>query len=1008
AANADAQPVSAGGLAVADTRGASALAKADATPSDNLGIVIGFAAAPGQVALDGTSGENSPYAAALTRHISAMAGEEFGTVMRMVAEEVYLKTGGRQRPWVNESLRRLLYFGEAPQPVEGAEGDILTERRQLLLTISTLPTFGRSQVERVARNGGVPMDAVFAMLKALGSDTPDDPIELERILKSQTEELKRFLADRRVIENPDPELARLSALSDQAVAEGALDTARRLRAEVDRRIQELSAVIENEEELIRARRTEFAAEYAKSAEVAALSFDYAAAAAEYEKAHEQIARWDDRLAWDYRRRQIEQLLDDNRYRGDVKGFTRAGELALELLQDGRNLGNAELAESHLVYASFLSSDARMRRDPESREKAVENIDAALALLPPGEKRSDALGYKATILKLVGSELGVQPRLDEAAATYEEVFRDITPDGNPDLWQDMLSEYGNVLGLIAMRDQSAPKLRLSIEKLEEASRLAGEDDPLGRIIIDLQLATFRIAIPEIENSAGNDVELVNSVLVEMEASRDRIDAEQFPLARGLIEHAIAMTLIWRASSTGEDAVVDQAIDAFKRALEFRTRDRAPGEWAETSEQLGYAYNRKASITKDPAFYEQAAAYLENALAVYSPQNVPANWASVEFSRLVALRSIATAARDAEKLAEIAARVRAGLAEPALSALPDQMMNFGQELGLALWERYRIEGGLELLHQEVTELEAVLAAVEGSASPLEVGMTLLLVGDAANEIGKKETGTGFLHTAADAYGRSLALRTDQNPVDAGRIYFVRASVLKEIAEREGDKSYLHEAIANLETSLQLFDRDEYPVDYANALLDRATFEHALAERADEPLVRKLIAAYGEALEIYESAGDNLRTAIAARNLGFAYQTLDWVTSKEEHHQDAMKAYRKAIESGSGLGIEVDMFISHYELAQSLVGINRAAPSPELLQEALVSYRAAAATPQNLVGPRRWGDAQQKTAELLLHFGRNERNAELLGEAAAFFRAALTVRAPERSLLDWYYSKDGLKEA
>ncbi|MCB1452502.1 MAG: hypothetical protein KDJ43_02565, partial [Rhizobiaceae bacterium] len=42
------------------------------------------------------------------------------------------------------------------------------------------------------------------------------------------------------------------------------------------------------------------------------------------------------------------------------------------------------------------------------------------------------------------------------------------------------------------------------------------------------------------------------------------------------------------------------------------------------------------------------------------------------------------------------------------------------------------------------------------------------------------------------------------------------------------------------------------------------------------------------------------------------------------------------------------------------------------------------------------------------RNERNAELLGEAAAFFRAALTVRAPERSLLDWYYSKDGLKEA
>ena len=33
----------------------------------------------------------------------------------MVTEEVYLDTKTKQRPWVNESLRRLLYFG-VPQP----------------------------------------------------------------------------------------------------------------------------------------------------------------------------------------------------------------------------------------------------------------------------------------------------------------------------------------------------------------------------------------------------------------------------------------------------------------------------------------------------------------------------------------------------------------------------------------------------------------------------------------------------------------------------------------------------------------------------------------------------------------------------------------------------------------------------------------------------------------------------------------------------------------------------
>ena len=79
--------------------------------NESLGTVIGFAAEPGQPALDGDKGSNSPYAAAILRHLSAMQGEEFGLVMRMVTEEVYLKTKTQQRPWVNESLRKQLFFG---------------------------------------------------------------------------------------------------------------------------------------------------------------------------------------------------------------------------------------------------------------------------------------------------------------------------------------------------------------------------------------------------------------------------------------------------------------------------------------------------------------------------------------------------------------------------------------------------------------------------------------------------------------------------------------------------------------------------------------------------------------------------------------------------------------------------------------------------------------------------------------------------------------------------------
>lgn len=81
----------------------------------------------------------------------------------MVAEEVYLRTNGRQRPWVNENLTRLLYFGKTPLEPSGDEGDILKERRQLLLTIADLPDAARTQVEATAASRNVPMDAVYGM-----------------------------------------------------------------------------------------------------------------------------------------------------------------------------------------------------------------------------------------------------------------------------------------------------------------------------------------------------------------------------------------------------------------------------------------------------------------------------------------------------------------------------------------------------------------------------------------------------------------------------------------------------------------------------------------------------------------------------------------------------------------------------------------------------------------------------------------------------------------------------
>jgi uncharacterized caspase-like protein len=72
------------------------------------GTLIAFATAPGQVALDG-EGANSPFSAALSRHIGT-SGIEVQQMPTRVRAEVVAKTGGKQVPWSNSSLLGEVYL----------------------------------------------------------------------------------------------------------------------------------------------------------------------------------------------------------------------------------------------------------------------------------------------------------------------------------------------------------------------------------------------------------------------------------------------------------------------------------------------------------------------------------------------------------------------------------------------------------------------------------------------------------------------------------------------------------------------------------------------------------------------------------------------------------------------------------------------------------------------------------------------------------------------------------
>ena len=76
------------------------------------GTLIAFATAPGKVALDG-EGSNSPFSAALSRHIGT-PGLEVQQMLTRVRAEVVATTKSQQVPWSNSSLLGEVYLAEKP------------------------------------------------------------------------------------------------------------------------------------------------------------------------------------------------------------------------------------------------------------------------------------------------------------------------------------------------------------------------------------------------------------------------------------------------------------------------------------------------------------------------------------------------------------------------------------------------------------------------------------------------------------------------------------------------------------------------------------------------------------------------------------------------------------------------------------------------------------------------------------------------------------------------------
>ena len=184
----------------------------------------------------------------------------------------------------------------------------------------------------------------------------------------------------------------------------------------------------------------------------------------------------------------------------------------------------------------------------------------------------------------------------------------------------------------------------------------------------------------EDGEANGVNFSLSVAIEL-ARRMLVtahDSTERGTAANLLGNALAR-LGERESGT---ARLEEAVAAYRAALEEWTRDRVPLDWAMTQINLGNALARLGERESGTARLEEAVAAYRAALEERTRDRVPLDWAMTQNNLGNALRTLGERESGTARLEEAVAAYRAALEERTRERVPLDWATTQNNLGNAL--------------------------------------------------------------------------------------------------------------------------------------------------------------------------------------------------------------------------------------------------------------------------------------------------------------------------------------
>jgi tetratricopeptide (TPR) repeat protein len=283
-------------------------------------------------------------------------------------------------------------------------------------------------------------------------------------------------------------------------------------------------------------------------------------------------------------------------------------------------------------------------------------------------------------------------------------------------------------------------------------------------------------------------------------------------------------------------------------------RTPDEKGYAYGTLGNALQALGERERGVGRLEEAVAAFREALQEYTLERVPLDWAMTQNNLGNALLALGERESGVGRLEEAVAAYRDALKEFTRERVPLQWATTQNNLGSALNALGERESGTMRLKEAVSAYHDALKERTRACTPLQWATTQNNLGNVLRTLGEREGSTVWLEEAVAAHREVLKERTREHvPLDWATTQNNLGNALSILGEREGDTTRLEEAVSAYRSALEEWTRERVPLRWAGAQNNLGNALSTLGEReGGVARLEEAVSAYRAALGVFQEAG------------------------------------------------------------------------------------------------------------------------------------------------------------